>query len=63
MRVVKPRTLAKKYEKYQTKALLDFEFIGYKWYYLLKPYNSLDANSYMHVYIIVGKNRTLNYII
>jgi hypothetical protein len=61
MRVVKPRTLAKRYEKYQSKATLDFQFLNYKWYYILKPYNSLDANSYMHVYIIVGKNRTLNY--
>jgi len=61
MRVLKPRALAKKYETYQSKASLDFPFLGYKWYYILKSYNSLDANSYMHVYIIVGKNRTLNY--
>ena len=61
MKVLKPRQLAKKYEKYQKEASLSYAHLNYKWYYILRPFNSLDANSYMHVYIIVGKNRTLNF--
>jgi hypothetical protein len=61
VKVRKPRTLAKKYEKYQNECSITYYHLGYKWYYILRPYNSLDCNAYMHIYIIVGKNRTLNY--
>lgn len=61
IKILNPKHFKKVYEKYATKSELTFQFIGYEWLFLLKPYNSLDCNSYLHLGIVVGKNRTINY--
>jgi hypothetical protein len=61
MIINKPKQLAKKYHKLSSQAELTFNFLGYKWLYILKPFKSIDANCYLYVNIIVGKNRTFIY--